>query len=375
MNKVAGAAAAKATATSDIKISSKKIKAILHDVEKSAKAINLVYVQDTQAGINRVKKGEAFHYYLGKKQLRDEETLNRIKSLVIPPAWENVWICHLENGHLQATGVDVKNRKQYKYHSLWNALRNQTKFYRLYEFGKVLPSIRKQLEKDLSLPGLPVEKVLALVVSLMEQTSIRVGNSAYEKLYGSFGLTTLKDKHVNVSADNIQFLFKGKKGISHNISITNKRLAKLVKQCRDIPGKELFQYYDADGNHKTIDSGMVNGYLKAITGEDFTAKDFRTWAGTVHALTEFGGIDAAETQTQIKNNIVMVLDRVAEHLGNTRTVCKKYYVHPAIVKLYEDNNLHAYLNKLTKKESKNNELNSTEKLLMTILENEGLVCI
>jgi len=375
MTKVAGTTAAKATAVSDIKISSKKIKAILHDVEKSAKAINLVYVQDTQAGINRVKKGEAFHYYLGKKQLRDEETLNRIKSLVIPPAWENVWICHLENGHLQATGVDVKNRKQYKYHSLWNALRNQTKFYRLYEFGKVLPSIRKQLEKDLSLPGLPVEKVLALVVSLMEQTSIRVGNSAYEKLYGSFGLTTLKDKHVNVSADNIQFLFKGKKGISHNISITNKRLAKLVKQCRDIPGKELFQYYDADGNHKTIDSGMVNGYLKAITGEDFTAKDFRTWAGTVHALTEFGGIDAAETQTQIKNNIVMVLDRVAEHLGNTRTVCKKYYVHPAIVKLYEDNNLHAYLNKLTKKESKNNELNSTEKLLMTILENEGLVCI
>jgi len=375
MTKVAGATAAKATAVSDIKISSKKIKAILHDVEKSAKAINLIYVQDTQAGINRVKKGEAFHYYLGKKQLRDEETLNRIKSLVIPPAWENVWICHLENGHLQATGVDVKNRKQYKYHSLWNALRNQTKFYRLYEFGKVLPSIRKQLEKDLSLPGQPVEKVLALVVSLMEQTSIRVGNSAYEKLYGSFGLTTLKDKHVNVSADNIQFVFKGKKGISHNISITNKRLAKLVKQCRDIPGKELFQYYDVDGNHKTIDSGMVNGYLKAITGEDFTAKDFRTWAGTVHALTEFGGIDAAETQTQIKNNIVMVLDRVAEHLGNTRTVCKKYYVHPAIVKLYEDNNLHAYLNKLTKKESKNNELNSTEKLLMTILENEGLVCI
>jgi len=375
MTKVAGTTAAKATATSDIKISSKKIKAILHDVEKSAKAINLVYVQDTQAGINRVKKGEAFHYYLGKKQLRDEETLNRIKSLVIPPAWENVWICHLENGHLQATGVDVKNRKQYKYHSLWNALRNQTKFYRLYEFGKVLPSIRKQLEKDLSLPGLPVEKVLALVVSLMEQTSIRVGNSAYEKLYGSFGLTTLKDKHVNVSAGNIQFVFKGKKGISHNISISNKRLAKLVKQCRDIPGKELFQYYDADGNHKSIDSGMVNGYLKAITGEDFTAKDFRTWAGTVHALTEFGGVDAAETQTQIKNNIVMVLDRVAEHLGNTRTVCKKYYVHPAIVKLYEDNNLHAYLDKLAKKESKNNELNSTEKLLMTILENEGLVCI
>ncbi|RYY03214.1 MAG: DNA topoisomerase IB [Gammaproteobacteria bacterium] len=375
MTKVAGTTAAKATATSDIKISSKKIKAILHDVEKSAKAINLVYVQDTQAGINRVKKGEAFHYYLGKKQLRDEETLNRIKSLVIPPAWENVWICHLENGHLQATGVDVKNRKQYKYHSLWNALRNQTKFYRLYEFGKVLPSIRKQLEKDLSLPGLPVEKVLALVVSLMEQTSIRVGNSAYEKLYGSFGLTTLKDKHVNVSAGNIQFVFKGKKGISHNISISNKRLAKLVKQCRDIPGKELFQYYDADGNHKSIDSGMVNGYLKAITGEDFTAKDFRTWAGTVHALTEFGGVDAAETQTQIKNNIVMVLDRVAEHLGNTRTVCKKYYVHPAIVKLYEDNNLHAYLDKLVKKESKNNELYSTEKLLMTILENEGLVCI
>jgi DNA topoisomerase-1 len=349
----------------------------LHDAEKSAKAIHLVYVQDTQAGINRIKKGDSYHYYLGKKQVQDKQTLERIKGLVIPPAWENVWICHAENGHLQATGIDVKKRKQYKYHSLWNALRNQTKFYRLYEFGKVLPSIRQQLEKDLSLPGLPVEKVLALVVSLMEQTSIRVGNSAYEKLYGSFGLTTLKDKHVNIDASNIQFIFNGKKGIAHNISVSNKRLAKIVKQCRDIPGKELFQYYDAEGNHKSIDSGMVNTYLKTITVQDFTAKDFRTWAGTIHALTEFGGVEKGESQVQIQNNIVMVLDRVAEHLGNTRTVCKKYYVHPAIIQLYKNNNLHSYLQKLDKitKKSTSAELTHTEKLLMTILESEGLVCI
>jgi DNA topoisomerase-1 len=361
----------------EIKISARKIKSILYDAEKTAKAVNLVYVQDTQPGINRVKKGDAFIYFAGNKQLRDKTALDRIKKLVIPPAWEDVWICNLENGHLQATGIDVKKRKQYKYHAHWNALRNQTKFYCLHEFGKNIPAIRERLERDLALPGMPAEKVLATVICLMEQTSIRVGNSAYEKLYGSFGLTTLKNRHVKITADKIQFSFTGKKGIAHNIGIKNKRLARIVQKCRDIPGKELFQYYDENGNHKSIDSGMVNEYLKAITGQNFTAKDFRTWAGTVHAIAEFKNVGQGETQAEIKNNIIGVLDRVAEHLGNTRTVCKKYYVHPAIIALYENNKLSSYLEQL--EDIKNNTaadaLTPEEKLLMYILEKEKIVCI
>ena len=363
----------------EIKISAKKIKSILRDAEKTAKAVNLVYVQDTHPGISRVKKGDAFVYVSGTRQLRDKATLERIRKLVIPPAWEDVWICKLDNGHLQVTGVDVKKRKQYKYHSHWNALRNQTKFYCLHDFGKSLPGIRKKLRQDLSLPGMPAEKVLATVVALMEQTSIRIGNSAYEKLYGSFGLTTLKNRHVKITSDQIQFQFVGKKGIAHKIGIKNKRLAKIVKQCRDIPGKELFQYYDAEGNHKSVDSGMVNAYLKEITGEAFTAKDFRTWAGTVQALVEFKQARVGKTQAEIKTNIITVIDRVAQHLGNTRTVCKKYYVHPAIIALYENATLNPYLEKLGGElEANNNDLieglSSEEKLLMHILEKENLVC-
>jgi DNA topoisomerase-1 len=364
----------------EIKISAKKIKSILRDAEKTAEAVNLVYVQDTQPGISRVKKGDAFIYVSGKKQLLDKTTLERIRKLVIPPAWENVWICKLDNGHLQVTGVDAKKRKQYKYHSHWNALRNQTKFYCLHDFGKSLPNIRKQLVQDLSLPGMPAEKVLATVISLMEQTSIRIGNSAYEKLYGSFGLTTLKNRHVKITSDQIQFQFVGKKGIAHKIGVKNKRLAKIVKQCRDIPGKELFQYYDEAGKHKSIDSGMVNSYLKTITGEAFTAKDFRTWAGTVQALVEFKHVGQGKTQADIKNNIITVLDNVAQHLGNTRTVCKKYYVHPAIISLYETGKLSPYLEKLNEQvgDYKNNDLVNglapEEKLLMHILEKENIVC-
>ncbi len=360
--------------TPDITLTSKKIKTILHDAEKSAAAVNLLYVHDTQPGINRVKKGKTFIYVKGNKTVQDEASLMRIKKLVLPPAWENVWICTDENGHLQATGIDLKKRKQYKYHSLWNSLRNHTKFYRLYEFGNSIPTIRKQLEKDLAKPGLPLEKVLAAVVYLMERTSIRVGNNMYEKLYGSFGLTTLKDKHVKISGAHMQFMFKGKKGVSHNISLDSKRLAKIVEQCRDIPGKELFQYYDENGNHKSIDSGMVNRYLKEISGKDFTAKDFRTWAGSVHALLAFKEIGNSDTIIGTKKNVVAALDLVAQHLGNTRTVCKKYYVHPSIIDLYENQNLHTYLCELDshKSAAEKQGLVSEEKLLMKILEKEGL---
>lgn len=359
----------------EIKLSPGKIKSILHSAESSAKAVNLVYVQDSQPGITRVKKGDSFYYKIGKKRIRDPVVIERIKHLVIPPAWESVWICNLENGHLQATGIDLRQRKQYKYHSLWSEVRSHTKFFRLREFGKALPSIRRQLEKDLALRGLPVAKVLAVVVSLMAQTSIRIGNNFYEKLYGSFGITTLKDQHVKISGSHLKFVFTGKKGVAHSVSIKSKRLARIVRNCRSIPGRQLFQYCDQDGSYRAIDSGMVNDYIKSIVGQDFTAKDFRTWAGTLQAIKAFAEVGMAETEADIKKNIVAVLDRVAEHLGNTRSVCKKYYVHPAIISLYQSNKLHAYLARLDKIKTASRGLAAEEKLLMTILEKEKAICL
>lgn len=351
-----------------VSISKRKIRSLLKNPVKSAEAVNLVYVSDGKPGIKRVKSGSSFDYFLGEKQITDEEELLRIKRLVIPPAWENVWICPLENGHLQVTGIDIRGRKQYKYHPKWNALRNHTKFYRLHEFGLALPALRLKIEKDLSLTGLPVEKVLATVVSLMERTNIRIGNCSYEKLYGSYGITTLKDKHVKIDGSSIKFTFKGKKGVHHNISIKSKRLAKIVKNCQDIPGKELFQYIDGN-ERKTIDSGMVNEYIKSLSGGDFTAKDFRTWSGTVQALLAFKELGFSETQTETKRNIVAALDVVSNLLGNTRTVCKKYYVHPLIIALYETRTLDKYLKQLNELEEDDGQsgLTSEEKLLMNIL--------
>ena len=346
-----------------------KLAKIIKDPIKTAEAANLVYVTDLKPGIVRQRKGKEFFYKAGKKKINDEKLLKRIKGLVIPPAWENVWICKLENGHLQATGTDVKNRKQYRYHPAWNALRNHTKFYRLLDFGKALPAIRLQLEKDLSIVGLTQQKVMATVVSLMERTNIRVGNNIYEKLYGSFGLTTLKNKHVHFSGSSIKFSFVGKKGIQHDISLKNKKLAAIVQKCRDIPGKELFQYYNEDGSRHSIDSGMVNEYIRNISGKDFSAKDFRTWSGTVNALLAFKEIGLAENDSAAKKNIVQALDKVAEHLGNTRTVCKKYYVHPLIISLYENQSLDKYFKQLDKIKilDEKADLSREEKLIMKIL--------
>ncbi len=359
------------TTGEEVTISRKKIKSIGSDPEKTAKAINLIYVSDTDIGITREKQGEKFKYFFNDKKIDDDETLLRIKHLVLPPAWTNVWICSKENGHLQATGQDVKARKQYKYHADWNKFRNETKFYRLHDFGKVLPAIRLQLEKDLSLPALGQEKVLAAVVSLMERTNIRVGNNFYEKLYGSYGLTTLKDKHVKIEGTKLNFSFKGKKGVFHDISIKNNKLSKIVKQCRDIPGKELFQYFDENGNRHSIDSGMVNEYIKTISGgSDFTAKDFRTWAGTLQAFLELKSLGCCDTITETKRRIVEALDNVSKHLGNTRTVCKKYYVHPLILSLYESKEIEKYTAELDKIEKDDNKADLTpeEKVVMKILE-------
>ena len=347
----------------------KQMAKIIKDPVKTAEAANLVYVTDATPGIVRQKKAKDFFYVMGKEKINDEKRLKRIKGLVIPPAWENVWICTLENGHLQATGIDVKNRKQYRYHPAWNALRNHTKFYRLLDFGKALPAIRLQLEKDLATVGLTQQKVMATVVSLMERTNIRVGNNIYEKLYGSFGLTTLKNKHVHFSGSSIKFSFVGKKGIQHDISLKNKKLAAIVQKCRDIPGKELFQYYNEDGSRHSIDSGMVNEYIRNISGKDFSAKDFRTWSGTVNALLAFKEIGLAENDSAAKKNIVQALDKVAEHLGNTRTVCKKYYVHPLILSLYENRSLDKYFKQLDKIKilDEKADLSREEKLIMKIL--------
>src|SRR5579862_22172 len=326
--------------------SKRKIKSIVHDAVKTAKAINLVYVSDQGPGIRRVRSGKTFKYLSGKSVLSDKVDLLRIKSLVIPPAWENVWICPLANGHLQATGTDVKKRKQYRYHPNWNLLRNQTKFYHTYEFGKVLPAMRSQIQKDLSLPGLPAQKVLATVVSLMERTNIRVGNITYERLYGSYGLTTLKDKHVTLEGNTIGFTFKGKKGVEHIINLKSKKLAEIVKRCRDIPGKELFQYYNEKGERKSIDSGMVNDYIKNISGSNFTAKDFRTWSGTVQSLIAFKELGFFESQTEARKKITEAFKIVSRQLGNSPNVCKKYYVHPVIINLYETKGLERYIAQL-----------------------------
>ena len=291
----------------------------------------------------------------------------RIRQLVIPPAWKNVWICSRPNGHLQATGIDALGRKQYRYHPLWSEFRNQTKFYQLIEFGKALPCIREQLEKDLALPGLPQEKVLAAIVTIMQHTHIRIGNGMYEKLYGSFGLTTLKDKHVSLNGSQLKFSFKGKKGVYHEITLQSRKLASIIKKCKDIPGQELFQYYDENGERKAIDSGMVNEYIKTIGGCAFTTKDFRTWMGSVMTIEVLKEMGCCQSETEAKKKMAEALDEVARRLGNTRAVCKKYYVHPGILNLYINASLENFF---AEDISETPGLSATEVLLLRILQNQ-----
>jgi DNA topoisomerase-1 len=352
----------------------KKLEKIGRDPKITAKAAGLKYIADSTPGYTRKKSGKGYSFYDPSGALvKDKELIARFNKLVIPPAYTNVWISPLENGHLQFTGTDAAGRKQYRYHPHWNQLRNQSKYHRLQLFAAHLPRIREQVDHDLSRRKLDHEKVLALVVRLMELTSIRVGNESYKKLYGSFGLTTLMDRHVKIEGPNMRFEFKGKKGVYHKISLQSKKLARLVKQCRDIPGKELFQYYAEDGHHTSIGSGEVNQYLKNITGEDFTAKDFRTWAGSVSALFAFRSAGLYSSATECRKKIISVLDEVAINLGNTRTVCKKYYVHPTIIKSYEEGTLFKYIENLDDDlQEKAAELSLAEKALLNILEHEKL---
>ncbi|MBV9963468.1 MAG: DNA topoisomerase IB [Parafilimonas sp.] len=353
----------------EVNVSHEDFLKITKDYSLTAEVAKLVYVSDKEQGIIRIKKGKGFSYLFKDGVLKDKKHLDRIKKLVLPPAWKNVWICYYENGHIQATGYDTKNRKQYRYHTLWNVLRNETKFHRLYEFGKAIPQLRLRVEEDMQIKDLSERKVLATVISLMERTYIRVGNAEYEKANGSFGLTTLKDKHVRIEGGKITFAFKGKRGILHNITLQNKKLAKAVKDCRDIPGKELFQYYTEKGERRSIDSSLLNSYIKEITKGDFSAKDFRTWAGTLHMLRSLHVLEKAETATQRKSNIVSALNEVSIKLGNTRTVCKKYYVHPGIIDLYEKDEINKYLKELDGIEEPDDKtgLTKDEKILMKIL--------
>jgi DNA topoisomerase-1 len=349
----------------EIDLSRQAMHALAGDAVKSAEAVSLVHMTDKRPGITRTKSpNRAFTYFYEGKKITDAERLKRIKDLVIPPAWENVWICPVKNGHLQATGYDTQQRKQYIYHPLWIALRGKTKFYRLYAFGKSLPRIRKNLQKDLLLRGLPLEKVLATVISVMEQTNIRIGNALYEKLYGSFGLSTFKDKNVTLNGRNIRFIFIGKKGIRHDVSIRNKKLAAIIRRCREIPGKDLFQYYDENGQVQSITSGDVNEYIRKLSGGDFSSKDFRTWAGSVQWIRAIKEIGFEKNSTLRNKNIVQALDKVANCLGNTRSVCKKYYVHPLVLRCYEDGRLEKYTSQIGKG---NRWLDCEEKILMKIL--------
>ena len=305
------------------------------DPADSAEAAGLIYVSDAAPGITRRKAGQGFRY-LGAdgKPVRDAATLARIRALAIPPAYTDVWICPSPRGHIQATGRDARGRKQYRYHPRWRDVRDETKFGRMLAFSNALPAIRRRIARDMARPGLPREKVLATVVRLLESTRIRVGNDEYTRANRSFGLTTLRDQHVEISGSTLRFEFRGKSGKKHTVGLTDRRLARIVRQCQAIPGAELFQYLDGDGQRQTIGSGDVNGYIREITGQEFTAKDFRTWAGTMLAAEALAGMDAGESEKDRKAAIVQAVDQVAGHLNNTRAICRKYYVHPLIFESY-----------------------------------------
>jgi DNA topoisomerase-1 len=305
------------------------------DPIESAEAAGLRYVSDSMPGIRRKKTGKGFSY-VGPdgKTIKNKAELDRIRSLAIPPAYTDVWICPSPQGHIQATGRDARRRKQYRYHPRWREVRDETKFGRVLAFSEVLPRIRRRVQADLGKQGLPREKVLATVVRLLDCTGIRIGNDEYARSNRSFGLTTLQDRHVEISGSNIRFEFRGKSGKSHSVTLNDRRLARIVQRCQALPGEDLFQYLDDQGVRQTIGSGDVNDYLRTASGEEFTAKDFRTWSGTKLAIAALSELGPWSSKRQAKANILRAIDRVADQLNNTRAVCRKYYVHPAVLDAY-----------------------------------------
>lgn len=313
------------------------------DAITTARIVGLRYVSDHQPGIRRQPEKSGFRYVGPDGRIvRDQATLARIQSLAIPPAWNDVWICQHDNGHIQATRRDAKKRKQYRYHPRWRSVRDQAKYERMLNFGKALPAMRKRVDDALKQPGLPREKMLATVVYLLQATMMRIGNEAYARQNKSFGLTTLRDRHVRIDGSEVEFQFQGKSGVRHAVTVDDARLARIIKRSRDLPGQELFQYIDDEGQQQIIDSADVNEYLRDITGEDYTAKDFRTWSGTILAALALREFEKIDLEAQGKKNIVKAIEAVAERLGNTPGICRKCYVHPAIIDAYLDGTiLHA----------------------------------
>lgn len=341
--------------------------AITTDPIKSAKKAGLRYVSDDQPGISRKRVGRGFSYIDPDGQrIQEKEELKRLKALPIPPNLDEVWICPHPKGHLIATGRDDKGRKQYIYHPEWRKIRSQAKFNRMVFFGAALPEIRALTQEHLNLPGLPREKVLATVVQLLETTLIRVGNDHYARKNRSYGLTTMRDRHVKISGAKVKFQFRGKSGVKHEIELQDRRLAKIVKRCRDIPGYELFQYYDENGDHQTIDSGDVNEYLQQITGEEFSAKDFRTWSGTLLAALELDEIGPFQKESEAKKNITQAIKNVAKQLGNRPATCRKYYVHPAVISAYTEEWLFAMMEQIHEAQSQG--LHPEEQAVLEIIQ-------
>ncbi|WP_256007580.1 DNA topoisomerase IB [Pedobacter deserti] len=333
------------------------------------KSSGLCYVSDKNPGITRQgHPGKFFFTDAEGKRIKDQEQLDRIKTLVIPPAWTQVWIAPAENAYLQVTGIDAAGRKQYKYHPLWTSRRSDSKYFRLLEFGKALPGARKSIARDLRRKEFDERKVLAICVQLMIKTLIRVGNQTYQQLYGSYGLSTLKDKHVKINGNSMKISFVGKKGVKQELALNDRTLTKLVKKCRDIPGQDLFQYYTEGKEHRAIDSGKINNYIREITENDFTAKDFRTWGGTLEAFRQLARCYVTHTEVPRKKVVVEVLDCVASKLGNTRAVCKSSYVYPLLLEAFEHGELDTYLKKINYKPTSSiSAMEHDEKILMQFL--------
>ncbi|RLJ64483.1 DNA topoisomerase-1 [Lacinutrix venerupis] len=336
--------------------------------EIAIEQLNLVYTNDDALKIKRKRKQKTFVYEFNGKPLKDKNEIERIGSLVIPPAWENVNISYIKNAHLQATGRDAKYRKQYRYHPVWNKIRNQTKFYRMQFFGELLPLIREQIDIHLDQKGWPKNKTLALVIKLMEETHIRIGNEQYAKRNKTYGLSTLRTRHVEVQKDKIKFNFIGKKGKQHSISLRNKKLRYLINKCQELPGWELFKYYESNGDKHTIDSAMVNDYIFSLCNQHFTAKDFRTWAASVIFLNTLYDLGLSNNEEQKAKNILQAYDAAAKALGNTRNVCKKYYIHPVIVESYNSGKIEDAFKIIDKEQKLKEYFTFTEQALLFLIE-------
>jgi len=312
----------------------------LHDPVAAARAAHLRYVSDRRPGIRRVREGDGFAFHdTDGRLITDERVLDRIRKLAIPPAYTDVWICRDPRGHLQAVGRDARGRKQYRYHARWREVRDEAKYGKMLTFGRVLPAIRAQVRRDLALHGLPKRKVLAAIVALLEKTMMRVGNEEYAKQNQSFGLTTLRNRHAVVKGNHLTFDFRGKHGVEHHIDLDDRRLARVVERCRDLPGQDLFQFVDQHGETHGVGSDDVNGYLHEITGEEITAKDFRTWAATNLAAEALAAAEVHDTKTKAKRALVEAVESVAKRLGNTPAICRKCYIHPAVFEGYLDGSL------------------------------------